>query len=454
MKFIKKRKSVLIFSLVFLVFVLGLFQQPKTSYAQLQYDNNEKTLTVPLQFLMYEFSEDTESKENITSIDISLPSSAWNLTDIQINFTDIDFNREIRDIETEETTSYRVIDKSTYSGHAVQINLTENTTIYGVQIYGKAYNPVVDQVKVQIQGYDSTFNIPDGNVLKEVSLNISEGDPKWYTQTFLSSINLIKGNYSLVLYTAQALKISTDYWWYYNRDNPKYPNLYTSSYDGGWSIGVNQTPFLYKLDQKLNYTFEPEDINMTAQINGNPYPVSKGVDTIKGELSIPNVNYDSNADTLPISIKNNKSSSLLFNATYNYNLRNNLLADATVSIKESLNSTWNVNPIFTRTPNNDSIRFDYPANWFNLTIFNSTGDSLSESIDYTDVDNAIYIPNNTITTTTGWKITANSEKVEDLSAVPQFFQYKPLQTIIIDVVTPSLGGNLTFILLDQPVNLV
>ena len=77
---------------------------------------------------------------------------------------------------------------------------------------------------------------------------------------------------------------------------------------------------------------------MEFLVYSNRKIIHAGVSPIKGELSIPNVNYDSNTDTLPITIKNNKSSSLLFNVTYNYNLRNNLLAGGTVSI--NCNTIW------------------------------------------------------------------------------------------------------------------
>ena len=78
MKFIKKRKSVLIFSLAFLVFVLGLFQNPKISYGQPQFSN--ETIIIDSNFTMLDSSDENGEKFNANSINITLPASTWNVT--------------------------------------------------------------------------------------------------------------------------------------------------------------------------------------------------------------------------------------------------------------------------------------------------------------------------------------------------------------------------------------
>ena len=60
MKFIKKRKSVLIFSIAFLIFVLGLFQNPITSMGQIQF--SDETLTFDSSFTMLESSDENGEK--------------------------------------------------------------------------------------------------------------------------------------------------------------------------------------------------------------------------------------------------------------------------------------------------------------------------------------------------------------------------------------------------------
>jgi len=410
---------------------------------------------------MYEFSEELESKENITSIDISLPSPSWNLTDIQINFTDIGFNREIVDIENTHSEDYENLDL-TQPGLAVQINITDKTTLYGVQIYGSSENPS-DLVEVQIRGYDPINHKPNETVYGiPITLNMTEDVEKWYIQNFTKPIDLPKGNYTLVL-NGSALKWPGDktikYRWYYNEDYPMNPELYSSYFyplENKWTNGTKGSPFLYKLDQKLNFTFKPKDINMQAEIDGDSYSVLDGTDPLKGNLTIPNVDYSSATYTLPISIKNNKSSSLLFNATYRYKLKHIQNSGGTVSIKESFNNTWTTNPNFTRPSNNPSnnysIKFEYPTSWFNLSVFHN-GAKLFNETHYLDDSESIYIFNKTITDNTGWRLTANSKKIP-FSVLPQSTSYKPLQTIIIDVNPPSTGGNLTFVLLDRFGNLV
>lgn len=448
MKKLNKKRTIITSSLFLLIFILGFFQTAKISKASPQYNNENKILTVSSNFSMYEFSNEFKSNENITSIDISLPSSTWNLTDIQVNFTEIEFNREIRVIENEPDDS-NFIDKSNIIGISVQMNLTDPIILYGVHIYGRAINPKpTDQVYIEIRGYDTLNNRPDVIVLIQEDLNMSE-ELIWHFQNFSTPLSLSAGNYSLVMRQTNIQLLTTRYVWFYSYINPKNPNLHISFNPTGWSTGYSGTPQLYKLDQKLNFTVKPEELNMQAEINGDTYPVLNGVDLIKGKLSIPNVDYSSNTDTLPISIKNNKSSSLLFNATYNYKLKNLFTSGGKVLIRESFNNTWIVNPTFIRTSNNYSIKFEYPKSWFNVTVFkkgiNTEGIDSNVTID----DEAVYILNGTIDGST-WKITANSEKV-NFDATPQLESYIPGQLLRITInAPPSVDkSNLTVVLLDS-----
>ena len=143
MKKLKNKRAFIVLTIFLSILILGLFQHSKISYAQTQtqYDKESKTLILPSTFSMYEFSEALESKENISSIDISLPSSTWNLTDIQVNFTDINFNRETKVIENEADAS-NSIDQTNIKGISVQINITEPIILYGVYVYGIVINTI------------------------------------------------------------------------------------------------------------------------------------------------------------------------------------------------------------------------------------------------------------------------------------------------------------------------
>ena len=452
MKISIKNRAFIIGIFFLTIIILGLTQNTKFSYAQPQYDKENRILIVPSNFLITEFSEDCNSGENLTSIDLSLPSPTWNLTDIEVNFTDIEFKREIKTIE-DGIDAANYIDKLTIRGLAVQINISAPTIVYGIQIYGSAIIPQpADIVNIQLQGYDNLNNQPDGIPLRTVNLNMST-DAKWYIQEFSTPIMLNEGNYSLVMIKSNIQNPTTKYQWWYSYSNPTNPDLYNSlDLGSGWTPGYKGTPQVYKLDQKLNFTFKPQDINMEAEISGDHYTVIDGTESVKGNLTISNVNYTSTTSTLSISIKNNESTSLLFNATYTYNLKNILISGGTVSIRETFNNTWTISPIFYRPSNNYSIKFDYPNSWFNLTVFNSSG-ILYESTDYVNDGNVIFIPNNTLTSEIGWKITANSEKV-NFNADPQESQYLPGQLLRIFVDAPVSVGNLSFLLIDRDGNIV
>ncbi|MFX0069484.1 MAG: hypothetical protein ACFFAO_00120 [Candidatus Hermodarchaeota archaeon] len=448
MKVKRRNKVIVFFTFSIIIFSLVFLLNSKVAYAQAQYNESEQSITMSLNFSTSEFSNEVENMTNKTSIDIDLPSSTWNLTDIHVNFTDIEFNRELRIIE-DEADAYNSIDKINIQGLSVQLNITDPTILYGVYIYGRAINPkLADTVIFEIQGYDSLNNRPDGVASFSQALNMSE-DLTWHYQNFTTAQPLSKGNYSLVLRQSTIQLPTTRYVWYYSYNEPNYPDLHISFEQGGiWSPGYSGTPQLYKLDQKLNYTFNPNEINMRAKINGDNYPVLNGIGPNKGNFSFTSKDYSSNTDTLSISIENNKSSSLLFNASYWFNIKNTFSAGGTVLTRQSFNNTWTVKPKITRYSSNYSVSFDYPQNWDNVNI-SKDGQKLTDPANYTDDGDVLYIYNNTISNNAIWEITATTEKIP-FEATPQLSSYSPGQLLRVSVNVPSSESvaNLTLIILD------
>ena len=86
-------------------------------------------------FPFIEYADEYDNQTNIDSISINMPGSGWNVTSIELNFTNIKLGRELVSIETNPADS-KLLDKSP-KGYAVQINITEPTTIYAVEIYGQ-----------------------------------------------------------------------------------------------------------------------------------------------------------------------------------------------------------------------------------------------------------------------------------------------------------------------------
>ena len=70
----------------------------RITYAQ----NGAETINLPQNFILEEFSENFGGQENVTSVEIDLGSSKWNVTDVELNFTNIKLEREVKSIEDSE----------------------------------------------------------------------------------------------------------------------------------------------------------------------------------------------------------------------------------------------------------------------------------------------------------------------------------------------------------------
>ncbi len=450
MKFIKKRKSALILSLGFLIFVSLLFQNSKLSLGQPQFSN--ETISLSSSFSMLEFSEDEHIKENDNSVNITLPSSTWNITDLKINFTSIKMGLEVNEVEIEHSEDEAVIDKSK-TQYAVQINLTKPTKIFAVEIYGQTVVEAENDLYAEIRGYGDGGdpNAPNTTVYGSTVLNISYRQD-WYVQTFSNLIDLPSGYYYLVI-NGSSINVNekAKYYWYYNQSSTKNPNLRTYEYDSGWATLSIGEPFLYKIHQRVNESYNPSEINMTVEFEGNPYEVSDGINPYSGDITIPVNNYSPGIEYLNLPIKNNRSIELLVNYSYQIKQKNLFSADGSILIREGLMNFWAVTPEFNRTDGNYSIQFNYPSNWIWPSVFkngiNETELKTDTDIIIDTIKNKIYLLNDTITEISSWNITAWTQNIDFSLDIPTT-TYGPSQTMRITVTPPSIIGNFTFFLVD------
>ena len=195
---LRKTKGLIIINILLLVFLLGLNLHLNNAHAQ----SNGDSLTILTNFSMLEFGEKNGTNENVGSIDIEIPSSSWNFTDIQLNFTDIKLEQEIKTIEDQEYSfSGRIFNRNPAQkmfALGVQINLTEATIIKGVYIFGYKSPETTELIDVQLRGYDNLNNKPNSTIYSSVNFNVSV-DRGWYLQNFSNPISLSPGNYYLVL---------------------------------------------------------------------------------------------------------------------------------------------------------------------------------------------------------------------------------------------------------------
>ncbi len=440
----KKKKGILIGILILSTLLSILTINLKVSYAQ------DEAIDLPQNFLLNEISEINGTRQNQDSIDIPLPSSQWNVSDVDLQFTDINFTRQILEVENESgLIDSDFVNKNGNEGLSVQIKITHNTRIYGAYIYGyvSAEEPG-DEVNIQIRGYNQTTNIPNNTVyIQSQNLNMTDGLQWWY-QNLSSPIDLSPGNYSLVLNQTTIVKVPTRYRWYHKLTQPKNQDLHTSIYgsDGKWSLGINGTPYVYKLDQKVIADFYPEDFDMRAVINGIPRIIYNGMEPNIGNLSISNIDFSPLTEILNIPIFITQPFDITFNVSYNIIVNDIFFVDSIVTISENSENRWSLIFNINRTNGNYTVKFFYANGWENFTIFRNE-ELLTEEGNYTINPDEKYISilNNSIPNEIlQWEIKAECNKTDFNLIVPrpEFGIGEELQFGLTD----PLFGNYTFIL--------
>lgn len=434
----------IIFILFLLTIFLGLNFRINFSRADV--------VTAPLiesrKFEMVEYAEIRNSNIRISSIDIPLSSTAWNITKIELNFTDIKLGKEIKTIEDDEDGFW----DATWRGDnsiGVQINISEPTLLYGIYLKGfRSGNPTA-QGFVQINGYNIGTDKPDNNIFGIISLNLT-GALGWYLQEFNDPISLPNGQYYLII-NGSGLNKDDKFWIAENTNNSIHTNLHKVSLDfssTGWNLGNTGEPILYKLVQRVNISYDPEELNMTAEIDLDSYPILNGIDKGTGFLTLSEMCVP-NDEILHIPININQSIELVINLTYMIKLQKTITCDGSLLVSENLDlvsNNWSVVPDIIRTNYNSSVEFRYPKNWDNLKVKRNKED-ISANVTIDSINNIIFIPNNTIQMGATYEISANSPQIDFVLVFPNL-QYEPGQKMDFHVEEPLLHGNYTFDLIN------
>jgi len=425
---------------------LALISNAFVSFSNAQTNGEVISVSTNLEFL--EYSEIEGMKINISSIYIELPEPNWTITNIQVNISDISLGSEIKTIEDSETTFEQVWNKNpSFRTFALgtQLEILEITKIFGVFIKGSRTPQATEIIKFQIQGFDEGNYSPNNKIYRSIDLNISTSWD-WYYQDFSSDpLTLPIGNYSLVM-NGTNLPENNDvkYYWYKNDLDPQIPFLHTSSYITSWSAGIINTSFLCKFNQKIDETYLPTDLNMTAEFNGDDYVIPES-----GILGIANITHFSEETILNIPLKINKSVTLNFNYNYSINLLNEFSTTSSAIIKES-NNQWLLSPIISRISQNYYIRFNIPRNWYNFSIFrklSTTWENVTSMVNIDLTNRFINIPNITIEEGSEWRIIANSPNIDFNLNFPSI-EWEPGQELQFTVNLPVVDGNLTFNLIN------
>jgi len=440
-----KRINLLIIFFVISFIVLGFLLNVRFSRSQ----PNGESLTVDTAFQMVEFANFTDEELDIDALNITLPSSNWNITGMELSLTDIRLGKEIVPIE-EGGSSFKTIYKGT-KGYGVQLNITEETILFGVQIYGYVWlekNITASNVYVQINGFDQGTFAPNNTVYGEPVLINMTNIPNWYIQTFSSPISLDAGQYYLVVNGSEFLTSdNSDYQWYLNEEDSNHTSLYIAKYSSGvWSEDGQGKPFRHKLIQRIDLSYNPEEINMTLNLDGQTYNITDGISPGTGNLTVSDLDLFPNSSNCYLPIHHNQSVDIAFNVTYSINLRKSLNSYGTVLIKDNQDSVWTITPSISRNGFNYSVKFDYPQDWFNLIVRREEVDITSQ-IQENPAESYIIIPNNTITNGASWEILANSTNVNFDLDVPRT-EFRTEQELKFSLSEPIKSGNYTFVLYD------
>ena len=404
----------------------------------------------------YELLESTKlnnSIECMDEIDIQIPEGNWNIKDIEMNFTNISMERELKIIEDntlyDTNNLYYLNAANRRIGLALQIEIPNRTIIYGVYIYGSNASTIKHHdILFQIRGFNDVNHIPNGTIYGSTNLNISS-TKEWYYQNFSSDpVELTKGSYTLVMNGTALDTIKMYYYWQRNpSDTSVNYHLYASEYVGNsWVDGITNNTYLCKLDQKIvNQSYFPINIDMTAKINGILQKIENGAILGTGTLKLSDINIPNITEILSIPISINKSIQLGFNLSYSINVNNKVFSDGTLIIKENMNNTWIIEPSFIKRGNNYTIRMDYPSNWNNLTVFK---DKIVLSSGIFIDQHSIYLFDEVITEGADWIISANSLNRDLNLNIPkkQFLGGERLQ---FSVSPFEMNGNVSFLLINS-----
>ena len=286
-----------------------------------------------------EYNKINGTLSDITQLEIQLPDYTWNITSIQLNFSNIKLHRHIRIInDTISGSGFKNLayddsksPKEWCVGLGIQFNCTEPTTIYGVYLYGKQTLNPNEFIFIEIREYDDYDHTVSNTKLIVENLNISH-KLDWYYQDF-SDIPVELGideyylfldgymmanesaNFSFGYYPGSSNLHRSEWVWKYEW---KFFHYVWVFYETIYSDG----PLLCKLVEKINRTYYPENLEMKAEINGIYYNICNTTICGGGNLTLENINFYPNNDKILISITdNNESVELIYNLTYSVSLQ-------------------------------------------------------------------------------------------------------------------------------------
>jgi len=431
-----------------LIFCISLFIFT-TQIIGVKAQEHDLILNLNNNFEMTQFSTMKGSNSSVSNIEIELPTTEWDITKVDLEFTNLTFQKETVVVEDTPVDYERVYFQNTNfnnRGLATQIRLNNPEIIYGFFIYGNKINGTTQNIQLQIRGYNDINNTPNSTTFASQTLNMST-TLGWYLQNLSSPLSLASGNYFLVLNGTNLSASGNEFRWY-NNSNPSDPSLYstTTLLDSEiWENGFDNNTFLYKIIRKSKAPLFPESINMSVNINNQEYQVVNGAEEGSGSLSQTFQDFSLESTTLLFDVQNNASKALNFNISYSLYFEEIITTLGTVRIQESQSNQWVLSQTFTRYTDNYSIKFNFPSTWDNISVLRDDID-VTSNITLNLIEGYIYISNNSLIESADWEIRAESPNFSFTINAPKI-EYFLGQELGFSLVSPR-PGNYTFILID------
>jgi hypothetical protein len=384
-----------------------------------------------------------KSDYNKTSIEINFPGTSWNITDIEVNITNIHIKNKTYVVDGGDSVFGVLAPNGGVDRVGVEIILDSPMSVSSAEIYGyysyEEYSGP-DQIYVQIQGYNSSSGLPNSTIYGNPALLNISTNPGWYIQNFVTPINLNAGRYYLVIDASNASFSDYTYYWRYGNVSTIKSVYYTTE----WDITPVHCFFCYKLNQNYQ-SYNASEIDMYTYINGNQYKILNGSEYSSGYLSIGNLNFTQPALNFSLDLYTSVLTDVYFDYSYEIYVQRKLIANGLLNMSYGIDNEWIIFPEFAKVGSNYSIKFNFPNNWHNVAVLRN-GSDITQNLNL--FTNCLIISNDFINKNYTWEIRANSPSMNGKIEVPKDV-FENQEKITVQIEFPISQGNLTINLLSS-----
>ncbi len=397
------------------------------------------TASIPVSAQATEYSEHTCVDQNVSDILIDGLPTPWNVDKIDVNMLGIMLGKETRTV-VEGGSDSGDIGKKDANGLAVEINLNEPTTLYGVYVLVQQ-SGTAPAISMHVFGYDEIHNSPNATKIYGSPVELIVNTTiSWQYHSF-GALSLESGRYFLGI-NGTAFGSSNTWIKWYRAASPS--SLYVSEFPDSyiWGNGTLDAPFSYKLVVQTTRVYRPSELAMQLEVAGSTYPVVDGSLVGTGTASISSPAITTNGTDIAIHLQTNRTAVALFNHTCEINLSRAMYVPGYLNSTQGSPNSWLFTPILNRNGNNYRVAITVSTRWYDIRVYRA-GSNVTSEIQL--LGNTLLIQNATIMTGSTWTITAKSAAIPFSINLPKT-SFEPNQTLSFTATPPAIPGNFTIVL--------